>query len=368
MGGPPPLDAPFAGDRAADPQTVRPDVASGAAVQSEQPWGAQASDPDGLVSVVPVDFAVPPGFDIQARIRGPDNGYIAHIEQETGVNIEVVEGGGGPHAASAVEVHVATVDPWKRKAAEDLVQSLLETVRECANTWAGPPDHAVLRHVHQPLPGHYYAARSPLPQFQRAGESPRPPYDTSRDKLMHDGYVQPHAPPNVSMHQHAPPQGFVGHDREMERQHPPVVHETLPLYTHERVRVPPPGLQGAEFETTARAPHPTPSSTAQPHHPGAATSGGYSDEPHIAAAPHPSQEKPVKRKFREFKEEPGAAQAPPEKKSQVSIRLASAEAKRPLLHFLEFVNAVGVICGVDAALRRQSPGYALKLWSWCAGQ
>lgn len=324
MARPPPPDAHPSVMFASNAQAARSEPASGAAVQSDQAWGTQAgAPPDGDVAALPVDFPVPAGFDVLSHIWGPDRSYVAHIEQETGVSIDVIDNSGRPQASCPVSVHVVAREPWKRNAAVELVQSLLDTVKVSAETWAVTNDHAAPQHDYQAPPNHYSAARAPLPQFQHAGEGAHASCETDGGSFQHDGYLQPRRPQHAGMHEHhsAPPQDFSEPDRQMQGQHPPVTNEAPRTQHHEHELLPRRGQNGANFETAARQQESTLRSTVQPPPTSAAAAAGYRSSAR-AADEQQAQEKTAKRKFREFKEEPGGAQAPPEKRSEVGSKIA----------------------------------------------
>lgn len=316
-------------------QAARSEPVDGAATLSDQPWiepaAATASGSDSAhVAVLPVDFPVPPGFDILANIQGPDNSYIAHIEQEAGVSIEVVGNSGHPHATCPVSVRVVSREPWKRKAAIDLLQSLLETVQVAADTWAGPTGHDVAvsgapERGHQHPPIQHSGARLPLPQFQDTNVGPPTSYAVHRDG-QHTSYAQPAGPPHgahMQQRQHMPTPGFVAPDRQMHREPPPMMHAAP--HMNRQQQLPPPGLNNNYVEDT-RLPPPDSAPRSAPQQPqnGAAAAGGYYSKARADAAQQQPQEKPVKRKFREFKEEGSISQAPQEK-TEVCNRHTAAE-------------------------------------------
>lgn len=332
-GSQPPDVTTHAGHPPPDPHAHRSEQAADAAALSSEPWeaagGFDAGPDSSHVAILRVDFHVPPGFDVVGHLRGPDNSYIAHIEQETGVSIEVFEQTGHAHAACPVEVHVVTREPWKRHAAVDLVESLLDTVKVSADAWIGSPSHdAAVSDVPdhgawEPPPDQHPGAQLPLPQFPDRSGGP-PSYEEHRNS-QHAGCAQPQGPPDSGYdqwHEHMPPHANLMHAGHLHRHPPPMMHDAPP-------RPPPNGSSAGDSRHHNAALH-SDTETQLPRN-GASASAYYYSKSRSQAVQQQPPEKPAKRKFREFKEEAGASQAPQEK-AEVRHKLTTAVALQQTTH------------------------------------
>lgn len=294
---------------------VRAGPAYGTVAQLDRGPGAASQSVDGKqVAILPVDFSLPPGFDVVAHLRGPNNSYMAHIESETGAIVQVVETGAQQTSACPVEVHISAGEQWRQSAAVDLVKSLLNTVESSASGHSG-----------------YQGTSAPAPGGPGSNQIAPPNQQQPASQSFHgqSGYHSPHAV-------HANGQ----HPYHMQPQHQPAGP------TQPRPHIPPPGFMapggpGVPMQGQPPCMPSHPSSMPQ-QSPGlnvhsaralqndAATqqatdsaqdpakgAGSYYSNLRNDSAPEKPKEKPAKRKFREFKEDAGTSLLRQDKATEV---------------------------------------------------
>lgn len=272
-----------------------------------------AQDQAGGSCTVPVDFSGPPGFDIVQRLRGTGNSYISHIERETGATIELRGLGSGSHATADQPLHVFVHhhEPWRRKAAEDLIHSLLQTVRTAASALAVSQPSEPQPHAPQavqsvgPAPDSSAPSGAQAQQGAWAGGSSGPGEGAAWPAYGHH-QPQPVRHQAAAFHGHfamqpgmvAPPQMHPGHAEAGP--HQPFQRSEPVNAGFESVAAAPPGIQGLSAPT---------SSNAVGAHAGPASGEAAAAGPKATGnANGQEKQQPPKRKFREFKEEPRSTQ------------------------------------------------------------
>lgn len=267
----------------------------------------------GSSCTVPIDFSGQPGFDVVQRLRGPGNSYISHIERETGATIELRGLGSGSHARADQPLHVFIQhhDPWRRKPAEDLIHSLLQTVRSAASASAVAHPSAPQPHAPQtmyplgPATDSNAPSSAQAPQGAWAGGSSGPGESTAWPAYRHQ--------PQPVHHQAAAFSGQFAMQQGMVAASAPVHPGTAEPDPHHQFQRSEPVKSGIESVAAAppgiQANSALPSSNAVGSHAGPASGEGAAAG-RTATRNENGQDarQPPKRKFREFKEESRSTQ------------------------------------------------------------
>eukprot|EP00892_Ulva_mutabilis_P006666 jgi/Ulvmu1/4371/UM002_0096.1 len=309
------LPHPAGAPMAVPPHPVAPGLATQAA--TAQP---------GSESIIHITFSGPPGFSIEQQVRGPANSYLSHIERETGATIELRGSAPGPNGSSEplLQISICHPDPWRRKTAEDLIHSLLQTVRSAAHASASPvaapaapqlvpPPQHTAQFQHAPhatttapsvpaaAPGHPGA----WPDSGSIGP-PSNTQPTAYGRQPSPGHLAMPAHAVASQPAHAAPPGVPGippQPAPSSAQPGPLVATPQASTFMQKWGPTAAGQQSGAGVQPAAVPGvaPPPAGVAAP-----SSSGG------AAAVPAQSQDKrpqPAKRKFREFKEQPRNTQS-----------------------------------------------------------
>lgn len=301
------------GSSSAAPQAAHPGphAPSGGSL----PPAAQA----GSACIVAVDFSAPPSFDIVQRLRGPANAYISHIERETGATIQLRGHGSGSQAGAGepLHIHIHHPEPWRRKPAEDLIHSLLQTVRSAASTPGAQPVASQPAAPQPHAPPHMQLVPSAAPAVPASGQMQQGGWSGGTAVHSHDAiwpaayghHAQPvHVQPaayggRFSM---VPPQAAARPGQPQPSDVPPGPHQG---FSHP-VRSKPGFDPEAPMPSATPANSLPPSGSAVPSHCRHNTGDRWAAGAQAAGSEEGQQrQQPAKRKFREFKEEAKSTQS-----------------------------------------------------------
>lgn len=305
------------GPHAAHAPSISPEASHFAVSAAPGPSdGPQPSIPQPSGScTIPITFSAPAGFDIEQQLRGPGNSYITHIERETGATIELRRGGPGPQGGAEQPMHISIYhpEPWRRKPAEDLIQSLLQTVQTAAHAAATPAAAQGALQPHQPHQHTALFTHIPSITMAAPGDGPGQPASWSSVGSGHGpSSAQPAAYGRQNPHSHTPSMAPRSMFIQPAHAAPQGVH-LMPAQAGPASAPPGPlanGHHAAPPMPAAHAGAPASMPPNRPVPPAATAPASTSSDP--GAGPGAGVEKPpqpVKRKFREFKEEPRNTQA-----------------------------------------------------------